>query len=111
MEREKSEKIHMNRTMSLVAKAVWMAADPVFGSAATWSARTLESLDQALSGILDESGVDSFPVEICEKVIDVRSATRAILVIVGVLENIARNQWDSTPHRTVVVFVNELVEK
>ncbi len=63
-----------------------------------------------LLAVLLEPLVDPGPVQAGQEVVDVLGAGRAVLVVVGVLENVAGHQGNAAPDGAVVVLIHQHIK-
>src|SRR5262245_38497701 len=64
--------------------------------------------------LLSEPGVASFdstPMEFAQEVVYVLRPAWAVFMVVGVLENVTGDQWNSAPNRSILMFVHENIEQ
>src|SRR5581483_12321204 len=64
---------------------------------------------QLSRNIFKEPFIDPSPVQAVDKIIDIGRALRTVLVVVGVFEHVARDEWHGTPDGAIVVLVNQHV--
>ena len=50
-------------------------------------------------------------MQVVEEIVNILGAPRAVLMIIGMLENIERNKWDTAPDGAVMVLIDQNVQQ